>query len=66
MAEKYPTAKFIITGHSLGAAVSTFAALDIHHRIRPVKSLYNFGSPRVGNAHFADYVGFIFIFYFEE
>jgi predicted lipase len=49
MSIKYPNAEFIVTGHSLGAAVSVFAALDINKLIKPVKLLYNFGSPRVGN-----------------
>jgi putative lipase involved disintegration of autophagic bodies len=29
MNQKYPDADFVITGHSLGAALSVFAALDI-------------------------------------
>jgi len=37
MNEKYPNAEFFITGHSLGAAVATFAALDISHTIKPIK-----------------------------
>ena len=39
------------TGHSLGAALATIAAARCHTR-RPVRGLYTFGSPRVGNSEF--------------
>lgn len=54
----HPSAKLMITGHSLGGALATFAALDIKKRINPSNQLnfYTFGSPRTGNQAFTDYV----------
>jgi len=51
----YPYPKVIVTGHSLGGAIATLAAAEL------AKSGYNvdlitFGSPRVGNNLFAEYV----------
>lgn len=45
--------KVVITGHSLGGAVATIAALDIKYN-NPESSVdvVSFGSPRVGNKHF--------------
>jgi predicted lipase len=45
-----PTASIVVTGHSLGAAVATFSAVDLKlgyptHNIK----FYTFGSPRPGN-----------------
>jgi hypothetical protein len=50
-----PGAPILVTGHSLGAAVSMHAAVDIMQKISGVSSLqlYNFGEPRVGNPAFA-------------
>jgi triacylglycerol lipase len=39
-----------ITGHSMGAALSTLCAIDLA-KLHPIH--YSFGSPRVGNAQFA-------------
>jgi hypothetical protein len=41
--------KLLFTGHSLGAAMATLAS-----SLRMPKSLYTFGSPRVGNQAFVD------------
>jgi hypothetical protein len=48
----------LVTGHSLGAAVSVHAAVDIMNKITGVSSLelYNFGDPRVGDPAFASWV----------
>lgn len=47
----------LFTGHSLGAALATFAILDIKKALNPKGTLkfYSFGSPRVGNDVFTDY-----------
>lgn len=50
------------TGHSLGAAIATIAAADMVGRIRPILPensrfcLYTYGSPKVGDARFAQFV----------
>jgi triacylglycerol lipase len=40
------------TGHSLGAAIATVAVAKFREMDRPVRGLYTFGSPRVGNRQF--------------
>ena len=55
---RHPTASFLVTGHSLGGALATIAAVDLKVALgitNPL-SLYTFGQPRVGNAAFSDYV----------
>lgn len=42
------------TGHSLGAAVATIAAMDARLHGRSVRKVYTFGSPLVGNIAFAN------------
>jgi hypothetical protein len=55
---KYPSASILITGHSLGGALATFAALDMKREIKTSNNInfYTFGSPRIGNQAFTDYV----------
>lgn len=56
---KYPTYTFVFTGHSLGGALTTHAALDVVlSNLLPSSRviLYNYGSPRVGNFKFASTV----------
>ncbi|KAL4459318.1 hypothetical protein ABPG74_017931 [Tetrahymena malaccensis] len=58
---KYPAAPIIISGHSLGGAIATIAAIDIQHFLNErsyqnvIKEVHTFGSPRVGNQAFAEY-----------
>lgn len=51
-----PAVPCYISGHSLGAALATLAAIDIALKvpeIRPKLQLYTYASPRVGDAVFA-------------
>lgn len=45
------TTKIICTGHSLGAAIATVAAKELE-----ADELYTFGSPRVGNKTYVEYL----------
>jgi len=45
----------VIAGHSKGAALATLAAWRLHQEGHPVAAVYTFGSPRVGNAAFAEH-----------
>ena len=50
-----PGYTLVVTGHSLGAAVATIATAYLRNKGYHI-DLYNFGSPRVGNEAFVDYV----------
>ena len=50
-----PNFKVIVTGHSLGGALSTLAALTLSSSLNTSITLINFGSPRVGNLEFAEF-----------
>lgn len=57
LSQKYYFAKLLITGHSLGGAIATLSMLDAMEMVgKPIDYFYTFGSPRVGNAAFADYL----------
>lgn len=47
----------VITGHSLGGATATVAALDLKQRGYNVHSVYTYGAPRVGYSDFKDIYG---------
>jgi predicted lipase len=50
---QYPDASILMTGHSLGAALSTLATYDLKRKYTTTDiKIYNFGSPRVGNKAF--------------
>jgi hypothetical protein len=51
----YPSASYLITGHSLGAAVALLAALKLGQTLSAPPSLYTFGEPRVGNPTFVNW-----------
>ncbi|KAF9050098.1 Alpha/Beta hydrolase protein [Panaeolus papilionaceus] len=54
---RYPSYRIVVTGHSLGGAVASIAALSIKAALPNIPlQLYTFGQPRVGNAEFASYV----------
>jgi predicted lipase len=54
----YPDCAIIVTGHSLGGALATIAALDVQYNIAQHTGqslqLYTFGAPRVGNDDFVN------------
>jgi len=50
-----PVGKLMITGHSLGAAMATHCAIDLHARGFSAPLVYTMGQPRIGNDEFANY-----------
>ncbi|KAF2664693.1 alpha/beta-hydrolase [Microthyrium microscopicum] len=51
----HPTFRIGVTGHSFGGAVATHAAVALRNRGLTV-DLVTFGSPRVGNGAYVDYI----------
>ena len=47
-----PDRRLFITGHSLGGALATLAALRLVNQNVPIAAVYTYGSPRVGDAAF--------------
>ncbi|KAI8899934.1 Alpha/Beta hydrolase protein [Globomyces pollinis-pini] len=56
---KYPKSHLLITGHSLGGAISTLAAVDLYSSYADLNVLdwtvFTIGEPRVGNPEFAQW-----------
>ena len=54
-ARQSPHRRIVCTGHSLGGALATLAALDVQYNL-PDREIacYTFGSPKVGNDAFAE------------
>jgi len=50
---QFPDYNIIVTGHSLGAALATLAAMDVGRRSNNTY-VWHYGSPRVGNQGFSD------------
>lgn len=48
--------RIAVTGHSLGAALAILCAADLATLVNLPVTVYNFGSPRVGNINFITYV----------
>mmetsp|Transcript_9591 Transcript_9591/g.23904 ORF Transcript_9591/g.23904 Transcript_9591/m.23904 type:complete len:384 (+) Transcript_9591:88-1239(+) len=51
--DTYPSAKYMVTGHSLGGALASLAAADLALNGIPVDMVYLFGAPRAGNLGWA-------------
>ncbi len=51
----HPDYALVITGHSLGGALASLAAADLRSEGYPA-ALYSYGSPRVGNSAWTDFV----------
>jgi len=65
MVGQHPTARVIVTGHSLGGAMATFAALEIRPLISQKIEFYSFGCPRVGNQAFSDHLASVYPDYYR-
>lgn len=53
---QYPSYKIVVTGHSLGGAIATVATANLRAAGIANIDMYTYGSPRVGNAAFVDFV----------
>lgn len=56
MNTKYPTARILTTGHSMGAALSEIAGLRLRQKFAVPVDVHNFGCPRVGNPAMAQFI----------
>eukprot|EP00350_Pseudokeronopsis_sp_OXSARD2_P010732 CAMPEP_0170543228 /NCGR_PEP_ID=MMETSP0211-20121228/2417_1 /TAXON_ID=311385 /ORGANISM="Pseudokeronopsis sp., Strain OXSARD2" /LENGTH=107 /DNA_ID=CAMNT_0010846551 /DNA_START=425 /DNA_END=748 /DNA_ORIENTATION=- len=54
MVARYPGARIVVSGHSLGAAEAVFAAMAYQDLGFDV-NLYTYGQPRVGDINFVDF-----------
>lgn len=55
---QHPTARVAVTGHSLGAALAELCAMDLLFAVSslPLLPVYSFGTPRVGDENYAQFV----------
>jgi len=55
--DAHPNYKLVASGHSLGGALASLAAITLKQNFpsAPLK-LYSYGQPRVGNINYADFV----------
>lgn len=53
--KRFPTYSIIMTGHSYGASTTLLLAMELY-KSNITAETYNFGQPRVGEAHFAKLV----------
>ena len=63
LVNKHPSASILVTGHSLGGALATLAALHLKGKLSNFKNafhFYTFGSPRVGNFFFSNHLNTVF------
>lgn len=67
LTQAHPSATILYTGHSLGAALVTFAAVDVMEQLDPTNPVmfYSYGSPRTGNQAFTDHVMTLYPDYFR-
>lgn len=54
--DKYKNKTIIVTGHSLGAGISTIMGADLINSGYKQTVVYNFASPRVGDTVFSDFI----------
>jgi hypothetical protein len=55
--QEHPDSKFVITGHSLGAALAEVCALELvkKYGMSKIGEVHNFGCPRIGNEALAQF-----------
>jgi len=58
LSKRFPKLPLLVTGHSLGGAIATLAAVDfaLNKTVTNEVLLWTYGSPRVGNDAFADFI----------
>jgi len=56
LTSKFPNLPVMVTGHSLGSAISTFAGLDLAEQYGAKIDQWTYGTPRVGDEAFSQYI----------
>ena len=54
--DTYLGKEVVMTGASLGGALATVAAIELHTQQKPISELHTYGSPRVGNVELASHI----------